>query len=416
MLLQKRIAMAASLTLTLACSCATFPAPQTPAPNITTSSAFDPRVYERIAIYVQSANTQQYIGQGALRSVEDEFLSAALANGYIVAARSDFEQIVREQRVQASNLTEDALARIGRALNVSAMLVVSVNSFSSERLPSDQGTSRYRYRAQISSRLIGAELAQVLWLGDTQGVLTETNDRSTAILSTTARRLANTIPPRLTRSGPINQDSLRIADSRQNRERLTARYFDESLTIQTFVEFARYSWDTRFLQQISTSQHHELSDVALIPPVLPRLPVFYGVTIGSPNAGLDISLHLHKDDVAQGLFGLYLEPFVPLRTTGLRVIAGTSALVGVTRLTMGVHRQQLSPVQMLSFGAGGEVRTGLAYHYRRGTWIFAEVRYRYLRDVNRQLDIPGGTRLQNREIPWASTSVQGGVFRFGVGF
>lgn len=142
-----------------------------PQPTVTTSPQFDPRVYNRVAIYVQGL-TQRRIDQGSVRAVEDEFTRAAIAHGYTVAARSDMEAIDRELKIQASDFTEAAMAKRARALNVSAIILVSLNALDIERYdPWESSIVRperpprsYRARAAISARMISAAEAQVIWL------------------------------------------------------------------------------------------------------------------------------------------------------------------------------------------------------------------------------------------------------------
>ena len=57
-------------------------------------------------------------------------MRAVIEKGYNLATRSDIEQIAKEQDFQASSFSEWALARKAKALNVSAILLVSINELS----------------------------------------------------------------------------------------------------------------------------------------------------------------------------------------------------------------------------------------------------------------------------------------------
>jgi hypothetical protein len=127
-------------------------------------------------------------------------MQAALQKGYTVAARSDMDQILRELRLQQTNITEEALAQVGKALNVSAVLLVTVTDMASERytpLLAQQGVQYYRGKAHMSARLVGAEAAQVVWVGDFGGSANISNQtRIEEVLPFIARVLASGLPVR----------------------------------------------------------------------------------------------------------------------------------------------------------------------------------------------------------------------------
>jgi hypothetical protein len=105
--------------------------------------------------------------KGILRQVEDEFMRAVIEKGYNLATRSDIEQIAKEQDFQASSFSEQALARKAKALNVSAVLLVSINELSTVKyrpIIYQKGKKYYRTLASISARLIDAERALVVWI------------------------------------------------------------------------------------------------------------------------------------------------------------------------------------------------------------------------------------------------------------
>jgi len=168
-------------------------------PKVTVLPLFSPEVYNRIAIYVVD-RTRSSLEEGALQQVEDEFMHAVIEKGYILAARSDIKQVAKELDLQASSFTEEALARKAKVLNVSAILLVSINELStSEYQPTIyvQGQRYYRTSVSISARLISAELSQVVWISSYSGTY-EVNDRryEHKALAPAARIVAKSLPSR----------------------------------------------------------------------------------------------------------------------------------------------------------------------------------------------------------------------------
>lgn len=153
--------------------CAMTPPQSPPSPKVTTSELFSPAVYNRIGVYVVN-RTRHRLSEGTVRQVEDEFMRAVMEKGYILAARSDIDQIKRELRIQSSDFSEEALARKAKAINVSAIMLVSINNVSSYRYRPQNavyvsGHSYFIGSASISARLISAELAQVVWISSHAG-------------------------------------------------------------------------------------------------------------------------------------------------------------------------------------------------------------------------------------------------------
>jgi|GEM_PF-5671366 len=138
-----------------------------PTPRVTIAQLFNPSGYSSLGIYLENLSGN-YVQDGVLRLVEDEFMRSILQRGYVLAARSDIDRVLREQRLQSSGVTEEAIARVGRALNVPAIIIVSVNSIStSQRRPPalyNPSATYYRTTIAVSARLVGAERAEVLWI------------------------------------------------------------------------------------------------------------------------------------------------------------------------------------------------------------------------------------------------------------
>ena len=92
--------------------------------SVQTSSkpGFDPQRLDKIAILVEKGR------EIPDRMIEDEFISALLRKNYTVAARSDTQAILKEMQFQKSGVTDDDAVKLGKVLNVQAVLIVSVTS------------------------------------------------------------------------------------------------------------------------------------------------------------------------------------------------------------------------------------------------------------------------------------------------
>lgn len=143
-------------------------------PTVTVAPQFSATVYNRLAIVVQD-RSRRFWRSGSLRQIEDQFVHAAIRKGYTLASRSDMDEVLRELDIQHSDLTEEALAEYARLLNVSAILLVSVNEVSTERYEPIIKLRNKRYYqtiANVSARLISAEQGQVVWLGSHEDAVT----------------------------------------------------------------------------------------------------------------------------------------------------------------------------------------------------------------------------------------------------
>ena len=116
------------------------------------------------------------------RMVEDEFIRELVNKGYQVPARSDINTILEELQLQYNDITDKDASRIGKMLNVQAILVVSITSYD-ERLPD----------LTLGARLIGIEKSDVLWIGSINAGLWGIDN---SVIRTMANRLAETVPAR----------------------------------------------------------------------------------------------------------------------------------------------------------------------------------------------------------------------------
>ncbi len=196
--------------------------PKTPRPRVTIDPLFSPEVYKRIAIYVvdrteffhntdrknfflRSNRTNSSRKEGVIRQIEDEFMRAVIEKGYNLATRSDVEQIANELDFQESSLSEGVVAQKAKALNVSAVLLVSINklsivnsnSFLSRYLSSRTGSRYYKALVSISARLINAERSQVMWISNYSKnfSITDKNEVYNALVLV-ARIVASGLPSR----------------------------------------------------------------------------------------------------------------------------------------------------------------------------------------------------------------------------
>ena len=183
---------------------------QDESPRATVSPQFDARVYGRLAVYVED-RTQRRLAEGVIRAIDDEFTRVAIERGYTLATRSDTETVLREVSIQASDYTEAALAQSARALNVNAIIVVSINGLDIEPFMSardfflgDGRKRSYRATGSLSARMISADLAQVVWLSSHQVAGRVGGDRRTdyaaaagVVLPEVAAAVANTLPVRI---------------------------------------------------------------------------------------------------------------------------------------------------------------------------------------------------------------------------
>lgn len=179
--------------------------PQPRAENVMAYN-FDPRSVEKLAVLVQE--TRRYnIPKEVDRLIEDEFISVILDKGYSVASRSDIDTIAKELKFQRSGMTESDAARLGKVLNVPAVLLVNITDYAVERtknapftalLLAPKGTLFFETRAAIGARLISVEKGEVLWLGKHGASTTSTEHQGegSRVMKYVAHVVANSFPPR----------------------------------------------------------------------------------------------------------------------------------------------------------------------------------------------------------------------------
>lgn len=129
-------------------------------PQASSAAEFKPAELAKLAVIVTASGKLGVQNPtDSQRLVEDTFLECLLAKGYILAARSDVDSVVREKKFQESGLTEELAKSVGKVLNVPAVLLVRVTELSTNQ---QNQTSR----AVIGARLVSVETGAILWTGN----------------------------------------------------------------------------------------------------------------------------------------------------------------------------------------------------------------------------------------------------------
>jgi len=143
--------------------------------------------------------------------IEDVFIRFLIGKGYSYASRKEVREIVNEQSFQHSGLTDSDAVRMGKLLNVPAVLMITVsnlgevNTFDGNLLtlpfqlagallmPS-RGASCLM-RCSITARLIATQTGEVLWLASLNNfVLKQNNNDITPVLQRSTEMIAKSFP------------------------------------------------------------------------------------------------------------------------------------------------------------------------------------------------------------------------------
>jgi len=176
---------------------------QPPKAHWQAASSFSARSLTKLAVVVEDKTSRSHGDEDALvRSVEDQFIAKLLEKGYQVSARSDVKKVLEEIRFQQSGLTEDGAAKLGRMLNASAVLIVTINSASVNSRNTGwviNGVPQQRHTAicNMSARLISVEKAEILGISSftSRVSASDQNDTSPGAVFA-ARIIAEAIPAR----------------------------------------------------------------------------------------------------------------------------------------------------------------------------------------------------------------------------
>jgi TolB-like protein len=150
------------------------------------ADGFNPGKFEKIAFITDSSITR------TKRSVEDVFTAALLSKRYKVASRSDVDRILQEMKFQQSGLTDADAKKIGKILNVPAVLIGSVPK-SQEKVFRNGSKIKY-VEIQFSARLIDVESSEVLWISSLEGYDDRQNAHS--LVQKLAASVVDTFPSR----------------------------------------------------------------------------------------------------------------------------------------------------------------------------------------------------------------------------
>lgn len=147
-------------------------------PNVksTITPNFNNDKYKSVAVYVNDNENDRY------RHIEEEFIKAMISKGYDIPARSDLSSIIKEQDFQNSNISDSSAAKLGKLIDVHAIVIVSVNFI--ERY--DSVKRRVVKESEISARMIDVENGEILWIG---------KSTSGPYRFVKARYLAKSMPP-----------------------------------------------------------------------------------------------------------------------------------------------------------------------------------------------------------------------------
>ena len=127
--------------------------------------------------------------------VEDDFMRELLVKGYQVPSRSDIDTVLKELRLQHSDITDQNAAEIGKILNVPAILIISITQYEKYKYQTDPFSSPQDFaRLTLGARLIDVEKSEVLWVGSIFG------DAQTmyydSVLKQCSQKLAESVPGR----------------------------------------------------------------------------------------------------------------------------------------------------------------------------------------------------------------------------
>ena len=175
----------------------------------TAAASFDPAALDRVAVVPRGAGRERYGGgeSGLDQLLEDAFVPALMRSGYAVASRSDVQRVLEELQFQhTSGLTDSDAAKMGRLLNVGAVILVSVPDVTTEqsqgrsfwaRLTGGGTSSREVTRVTVSARMVSIERAEFLWVATATHAFPGGAARAGEFVATLARAVAEEVPSRL---------------------------------------------------------------------------------------------------------------------------------------------------------------------------------------------------------------------------
>jgi len=183
--------------------------PKPPEANAQLSPSFHSAGIAKVAVFVEEPREFRGL-RPAMRTVEDNFIGALMAKGYAIASRSDMDVIMKEMHFQNAGMTDVDAAKLGKMLNVSAVLVVSATDYQVSRVntpsylrPKKNSNEpppepEYETRAGIGARLISVQQGEILWVGrySARGASTNREGEGAEVVAYASRIVANALPAR----------------------------------------------------------------------------------------------------------------------------------------------------------------------------------------------------------------------------
>jgi hypothetical protein len=201
------------------------------------------------------------------------------------------------------------------------------------------------------------------------------------------------------------------------RSELRWMYYDKKGSVTTYLSAAdlqETSGQVAGQRMITNYGSVALESVPLSEPT-----ILGGVAFQVLDAGLMMEGHFQPKLMMLNM-GLSYQPFLPIGASGVRIIAAGTPFLGLTRQTIG--KLPLIPtgetsdaIELHNSIIGGDVRLGLAYHFRPGFWVSGEWAYRVERTVVRTIVIPGQPDVKEG-IPWDPWAARGSMWRIGIGW
>jgi hypothetical protein len=102
--------------------------------------------------------------------IQNALMSGLMKKGFAIPARSDIDAALSELKLQNSGMTDDGATEIGKFLNTSVLMDISVNLIDREEtVPVANNNNPSRYLTCVNARLIGVESGELLWVGSVYG-------------------------------------------------------------------------------------------------------------------------------------------------------------------------------------------------------------------------------------------------------
>lgn len=157
------------------------------------SASLDLAKYKKLAVIVHIDNRWYRADRSRQRIIESNVIGTLIRKGYTIPSRSqDLTRVRKELGLQHSTVTDIDAARLGKVLNVSAILVVHLSELGQRHT----GSGRYRTKhinATVGGRLLDVETGQILWVGSKSGSANEKYTSTPDLLADIAKALATNL-------------------------------------------------------------------------------------------------------------------------------------------------------------------------------------------------------------------------------